>query len=88
MVLRVFESNGILVPEGAALNHNLPTAANPNQDERMNTLRACFADVMMERARVFKTPFPELAEIAEQQNIEVGFDLRGASDEAEQEDEI
>jgi hypothetical protein len=42
----------------------------------------------MERAKVFHTPFPELAEIAEQHNIEVGFDLRGASDEAEHEDEI
>jgi hypothetical protein len=87
-VFRVLESNGILGPQGAALNHNVPTAAKPSQDDRMNTLRACFADVMMERARVFKTPFPELAEIAEQHNIEVGIDLRGASDEAEQEDEI
>ncbi len=88
MVLRVLESNGILPPQGAALNHNVPTATKSHQDDRMNTLRACFADVMMERAKVFHTPFPELAEIAEQHNIEVGFDLRGASDEAEQEDEI
>jgi hypothetical protein len=41
---------------------------------------------MMERAHVFKTPMPELAEIAEQYNIEVGFDLRGASDESGEED--
>ena len=88
VALRILESNGVIPVRGAALNHNIPTAANPNQDERANNLRACFADVMMERARVFKTPFPELAEIAEQQNIEVGIDLRGASDEAEQEDEI
>jgi hypothetical protein len=87
MVLRVLESNGILPPQGAALNHNIPTAANPNQDERVKNLRACFADVMMERARVFQTPFPELAEIAEQHNFEVGINLRGASDEGE-EDEI
>ena len=87
-VFRVLESNGILLPQGAALHHNIPTAANPNQDESAKNLRACFADVMMERARVFKTPMPELAEIAEQHNIEVSIDLRGASDEAEQEDEI
>ena len=87
-VFRVLESNGILGLQGAALNHNVPTAANPNQDERAKNLRACFADVMMERAKVFRTPFPELAEIAEQHNIEVGIDLGGASDEAEQEDEI
>jgi hypothetical protein len=85
-VFRVLESNGILAPQGAALIHNIPTAANPNQDDRINNLRACFADVMMERARVFRTPFPELAEIAEQHNIEVGFDLRGASDEAEEDE--
>ena len=86
-VFRVLESNGIIAPQGATLTHNIQTAEKPSQDDRMNTLRARFADVMMERARVFKTPFPELAEIAEQHNIEVGFDLRGASDEAE-EDEI
>ena len=36
-VFRVFESNKIIAPQGAALNHNLPTAANPNQDDRMKT---------------------------------------------------
>ena len=87
VALRVLLSNGVIPPVGVALNHNVPTAANPNQDDRVKNLRACFADVMMERARVFKTPMPELAEIAEQHNIEVGFDLRGASDEGE-EDEV
>lgn len=86
VALKVLLSNGVIPAPGAVLNHNIPTAANPNQDERAKNLRACFADVMMERARVFRTPMPELAEIAEQHNIEVGFDLRGASDEA-QEDE-
>jgi len=86
-VFRVLESNGILAPQGQIQNLSAPTATRPSQDDRMNALRACFADVMLERARVFKTPFPELAEIAEQHNIEVGLDLRGASDEAE-EDEI
>ena len=86
-VFRVLESNGILGPQGAALNHNIPTAANPNQDDRMNTLRACFDDVMMERARVFKTPMPELAEIAGKNGIQLDFELNAAN-EVEQEDEI
>jgi hypothetical protein len=87
VALRILESNGVIPPRGATLNHNIQTAAKPSQDDRMKTLRACFADVMMERARVFKTPMPELAEIAEQQNIEVGFDLRGASDDAAEEED-
>jgi hypothetical protein len=62
-------------------------ATKPTGDERVKNLRAAFADVMLERAKAFKTPFPELAQIAEQHDIEVGLDLRGASDEAE-EDEI
>ena len=82
-VFRVLESNGIIAPQGAALNHNIPTAANPNQDERVKNLRACFADVMMERARVFKTPMPELAEIANEHGIKLDFALN-APDEAEE----
>ena len=54
----------------------------------MNNLRACFADVMMERAKVFKTPMPELAEIAEQNDIKLDFALNVASDESGEEDEI
>ena len=53
----------------------------------MNTLRVCFADVMMERARVFKTPMPELAEIAGKNGIQLDFELNAAN-EVEQEDEI
>lgn len=86
-VLRVLESNGIIAPQGATFNHNIPTAAKPTGDERMNNLRACFADVMMERARVFKTPMPELAEIADQHDIKLGFDLKGTSDETEEDHE-
>ncbi len=86
-VFRVLESNGILGPEGAALNHNIPTAANPNQDERANKLRAGFADVMMERARVFKTPMPELQEVADKIGVKLGFSLNGPCDGmAEEED--
>jgi hypothetical protein len=85
-VFRVLESNGIIAPQGQLQNISVQTATKPTSDERVNTLRACFADVMMERAKVFKTPFPELAEIAEQHNIEVGLALRGASDEAEEDE--
>jgi len=87
VALRVLESNSVIPPRGATFNHNIQTAAKPNEDDRMNTLRACFADVMMERAKVFRTPMPELAEIAEQRGIELGFDLNGASDESGEEDE-
>ena len=87
VALRVLESNGVIPAPGATFNHTSDRSEAAQAMTRMNTLRACFADVMMERAKVFKTPFPELAEIAEQHNIEVGLDLRGASDEAEQEDE-
>ena len=87
-VFRVLESNGIIAPHGHIQNPKLQTAANPNQDERVKNLRACFADVMMERARVFKTPMPELAEIAERNNIKLDFDLNGAFDESEEDDEI
>jgi hypothetical protein len=85
-VFRVLESNGIIPPLGQ-VQSSVQTAAKPNQDDRMNNLRACFADVMMERAKVFKTPFPELAEIADQHHIKLEFDLN-APDYAEQEDEI
>ena len=87
VALRILESNSVIPPRGSTLTHNIQTAAKPTCDERVKNLRAAFADVMLERAKAFKTPFPELAQIAEQHNIEVGLDLRGASDEAE-EDEI
>jgi hypothetical protein len=86
-VFRVLESNGIIAPEGQVQNISVQTATKPTGDERVNILRACFADVMMERAKVFRTPMPELAEIAEQHNIDVGINLRGASDEPGEEDD-
>jgi hypothetical protein len=86
VALRVLESNSVIPPRGVTLNHNIQTAAKPTGDERVKNLRAAFADVMLERAKAFKTPFPELAEIAEQHNIQVGLDLRGAPDEAEEDE--
>jgi Helix-turn-helix domain len=86
-VFRVLESNGIIAPQGQVQNLSVQTAASPNQDERARNLRACFADVMMERAKVFRTPMPELAEIAEKKGIQLDFELNAAN-EVEQEDEI
>jgi len=85
-VFRVLESNGIIAPQGQVQNLSVQPATKPTGDEGVNNLRACFADVMMERSRVFKTPFPELAEIAEQNDIKLDFDLNGASDEPGEED--
>ncbi len=86
VALKVLASNGVIPPQGATLNHNVPPAANPNQDDRVKNLRACFADVMMERSRVFQTPMPELAEIAEENGIKLDFELNGASDEGAEEE--
>jgi len=85
VALRILESNSVIPSRGATLN--IQAATKPTGDERMNNLRACFADVMMERAKVFKTPFPELADIAEQHDIKLDFALN-SSDEAEEDDEI
>ena len=87
VAFRILESNGVIPPKGTTFNHNFETAPKLNQDDRMKTLGACFADVMMERAKVFKTPFPELAEIADKNNIKLDFALN-APHYAEQDDEI
>jgi hypothetical protein len=86
-VFRVLESNGIIAPQGQVQNLSVQTAVKPSQDDRMNNLRACFADVMMERAKVFKTPFPELAEMAEKSDIKLDFALNCAPDESDEQDE-
>jgi hypothetical protein len=86
VALRVLLSNNVIPPQGAALHHNIQTAANPNQDERVKNLRACFADVMMERAKVFGTPMPELADIAEENGIKLDFELNGSRELEEEED--
>jgi hypothetical protein len=86
-MFRVLESNKIIAPLGQVQNFSVNPAPKPSGDERVNTLRACFADVMMERARVYKTPMPELNEIAEQHDIKFDFPLNSASDESDEEDE-
>ena len=86
VALRVLESNCVIPVPGATFNHNIQTATKPTADERVKELMAAFAGVAIERARVFKTPMPELAEIAEQHDIKLDFPLNGTSDEADEEE--
>jgi hypothetical protein len=46
-----------------------------------------FAAVAIERARVYKTPFPELQEVADKIGVKLGFELNGASDDAVEEED-
>jgi hypothetical protein len=85
-VFRVLESNGIIAPQGQVQSPSAQTAAKPPQDERVKQLTAAFAEVAVERARVFKTPFPELAEVAEAKGIKLDFSLGGAPDEDEEDE--
>ena len=82
-MFRVLETNGVIPPKAATFNHNLTQNAKPPQDERVKQLTAAFAEVAVERARVFGTPFPELAEVAEAEGIKLDFSLRGAPNEDE-----
>ena len=83
-MFRVLETNGIIPPKAATLNHNLTQNTKPAGDERIKQLTAAFAEVAVERARVFGTPFPELAEVAEANGIKLDFSLRGAPNEYEE----
>jgi hypothetical protein len=79
------ESNGVIPPQGSALN--IQTAAKPTGDERVKELMAAFAGVAIERAKLYRTPFPELQEVADKIGVKLGFSLNGASDGmAEEED--
>jgi DNA-binding XRE family transcriptional regulator len=83
-MFRVLETNGVIPPKAATLN--LTQNAKPPQDDRVKQLTAAFAEVAVERARVFGTPFPELAEVAEAKGIKLDFSLRGAPDEDEEDE--
>ncbi len=85
-MFRVLETNGIIPPKAATLNHNLTQNTKPTGDERVKQLTAAFAEVAVERARVFGTPFPELAEVAEAKGIKLDFSLRGAANEDEEDE--
>jgi hypothetical protein len=85
VALRVLLSNGVIPPPGATFN--IQAAAKPTGDERVRRLMEAFAAVAIERARVFKTPFPEIQEVADKIGVKLGFSLNGACDGmAEEED--
>jgi hypothetical protein len=86
-VFRVLESNGIIAPLGQGQNFSVQTATKPSQDERVKQLTVAFAEVAVERARVFGTAFPELAEVADKIGVKLGFELNGASDDAAEEED-
>ncbi len=86
-VFRVLESNGVVAPAAMTINQNIVKETKSTEDDRVQNLRAKFADVMMERARVFKTPFPELAEIAKESDIKLDFDLNPPQNEIEDDEE-
>ena len=85
-MFRVLETNGIIPPKAATLNHNLAQTTKPTGDERVKQLTAAFAEVAVERARIFGTPFPELAEVAEENGIKLDFSLRGVANEDEEDE--
>ena len=86
VALRILESNGVIPLPGATLNH-IQTTAKPTGDERVKQLMEAFAGIAIERARVFKTPFPEVQEVADKIGVKLDFELNG-SHEDEEEGEI
>jgi hypothetical protein len=86
VALRVLESNSVIAPRGSTLNHNIQTAAKPTGDARIKELMEAFAGVAIERARVFKTPFPEVQEVADKIGVKLDFELNGSS-ELDEEDQ-
>lgn len=87
-VFRVLESNGILAPQGQVQNFSSSSAPKSTGDERVKELMAAFAGVAIERARVFKTPFPEIQEVADKIGVKLDFDLNGSHELDEEENDI
>ena len=88
VALRILESNSVIPPRGSTLNH-IQTAAKPTGDARIKELMEAFAGVAIERARVFKTPFPEVQEVADKIGVKLDFELNGSRElDEEEEDEI
>jgi hypothetical protein len=86
VALRVLESTGVIPPRGATLNH-IQTATKPTGDARIKELMAAFAGVAIERARVFRTPFPEVQEVADKIGVKLDFELDGSRELDEEEDD-
>jgi hypothetical protein len=85
VALKVLLSNGVIPPPGATFD--IQPATKHTGDERVRQLMEAFAAVAIERARVYKTPMPELNEIANEHGIKLDFPLSGGSDESDEEDE-
>ena len=87
VALRILESSGVIPAPGATFNYNIQPATKPTGDERVKELMGAFAAVAIERARVYKTPYPEVQEVADKIGVKLGFELNGDSDgKAEEED--
>jgi hypothetical protein len=84
----VLESNGIVPPQGQIQNTGAQTAPKPTGDARVKELMAAFAGVAIERARVFKTPFPEVQEVADKIGVKLDFELNGSHELDEEDNEI
>ena len=87
-VFRVLESNGIVAAQGQAQSISAQPATKPAGDGRVKELMEAFAAIAIERARVFKTPMPHLAEIAEENGIKLDFALNAPDDADEEDNEI
>jgi hypothetical protein len=85
VALRILESNGVIPSPGVTFNYNIQPAMKPTGDERVKQLMEAFAAVAIERARIFKTPMPELNEIANEHGIKLDFPLNAP--EVAEEDE-
>ena len=85
VAFRVLESNSVIPPQGQV--QSLQAAPKSTGDDRVKQLMEAFAGVAIERARVFKTPFPELQEVADKIGVKLGFDLAGASADAGEEED-
>jgi hypothetical protein len=86
VALRVLESAGVIPLRGATLNH-IQTAAKPTGDARVRELMEAFAGVAIDRARVFRTPFPEVQEVADKIGVKLDFELDGSRELDEEEDD-
>ena len=86
-VFRVLESNGIIAPQGQVQNFSAQPAPKSIGDARVKQLMEAFAAVAIERARVFKTPFPEIQEVADKIGVKLDFELNGSGELEEEEDE-
>jgi|GEM_PF-6942292 len=87
VALRILESNGVIPVRGTTFTQDIQTAAKPTGDARVKQLMEAFAGVAIERARVFKTPFPEVQEVADKIGVKLGFNINGDSDDAGEEED-